>query len=299
MAQQPAHHNVGFVLGAFAVVHRIALLYPHRGEHALFVPHRQLDIQLVEPLQGLLFELLVVLVRGNIAVGGKNRVARVVVVLVELHQVIVAEVYDVVRLTATVVVVGGRREQVAGQVLPQLGSGRTHGPLHFVIDHAPVHQVAGRVVRLVELQAMAFLGKVQRVQPGEEYRIQVHRQQVVEVLAVHAGERVGGPVAAGKGVHKGVQGTPDHHEKRVANGITLTAAQCRMLENVRNTGGVHREGTQGHEKHVLVVICRQVKMAGTGFLVAILLNLQVKGANPVTANFLESRMDCVVCRCSH
>ena len=299
MAQQPAHHNMGFVLCAFTVINRVALLHPQGCKHTLLVTDRQFDIQAIKPLERQFLELLMVLPGWNVAVGGKNGVARVVMVFVKLHQVIVGQINNMIRLTATVVVVGGGREQVAGQVLPQLGGRRTHGPFHLVVDHASVYQVAARVIRFVEFQAVAFLGKIQRVQLGEKHRIQVHRQQVVKVLAVHAGKRIGGPVAAGEGVHKGVQRTPDHHEKRISDRITFATTQRRVLKNMSHPGGIHREGAQRHEEDVLVVVRRQMKVAGAGFLMAIFLNLKVQRVDPVTAKFLEGRVNCVIGRCSH
>nr|WP_292049787.1 hypothetical protein [Marinobacter sp.] len=66
-----------------------------------------------------------------------------------------------------------------------------------------------------------------------------------------------------------------------------------------NTGGVHREGSQGHKKHVLVVVCRQVQVAGTGFSVTVFLNRYIQRTDPVTAKLFKGRMDGVFDHCSH
>src|SRR5690606_10678547 len=241
----------------------------------------QFDIKAIKPLERQLLELLMVLIGRNIAISGKNGVARVVMVTIELHKIVITQINNVIRLTATVVVVCGGRKQVAGQVLPQLGSWSTHGALHLVVNHAPVYQITGGIVRLIELKAMAFLGKIQGIKLGKKHRIQINRQQIVEILAIHAGKRIGGPVTAGEGVHKGIQRTPDHHEERIAHRIPFTATQSGVLKNVGNAGGVHREGSQGYKEDVFIVIRRQVQVARTGFLVAILFHLKVKGTDPV------------------
>ena len=290
---------MGFLLGALAFGHRIPLLDPNRRIQPFFIPHRQLDVLSLEPLQCQLFKPVVMLPRRDIAVGGKDGVARVVVVAIELLQILVAQVYDVVGLATAVVVISRGREQMTRQVLPQLGRGRAHGALHFVVDHATVDQLGLRVVRRRELQAVALLGKIQWVQPCEKHRIEIHRQQVVEVLAVHAGKRVSRPVAAGERIHEGVQRPANHHEKRIANRVLLTAAQHRVLQNMSHAGGVHREGAQGHEKHVLIVVRSQMQVAGAGFLMHIFFNLQVERANPVTAKLFKGRVGCVVYHCRH
>ena len=74
------------------------------------------------------------LMSRDIAVGGKYRVAGVIVVAVELQQVVVAQIHDVVGLATAVVVIGRGREKVAAEVLPQLGRGRTHGAFHLVVE---------------------------------------------------------------------------------------------------------------------------------------------------------------------
>ena len=118
VAEQPTRHDMGLVLGALTLVHGITLLHPDRAEHPLLIADRQFDIQLVEPLQCQFLEALVMLVGRDIAIGSKDRVARVIVMAIEVDQVVVAKIDDVVRLTATVVMIGSSGEQVAAEVLP-------------------------------------------------------------------------------------------------------------------------------------------------------------------------------------
>ena len=117
-----------------------------------------------------------------------------IVAAVKIHQLLVTQVGNVFRVAAAVVVVGGTWKQLLAEFLPEGAGHRAHGAFHLVEDHAFEHQVAFRVIRLGEFHPVALLGEVQGIQPGEEHGIQVHLQQVVEVLAVLAGERVGGPV---------------------------------------------------------------------------------------------------------
>ena len=92
-----------------------------------------------------------------------------------------------------------------GHHLPENAVGRTHGPLHLVVNHTFVEQFTVSIISFGEFQPMPLLGKVQFMEAGEKGRVQVNLQQVVKVFAVFAGERIRGPVAAGKCVHEGIQ----------------------------------------------------------------------------------------------
>src|SRR5690606_15856144 len=135
----------------------------------------------------------------------------------------------------------------------------------------------------------AFLGEVEFVEVGEEHRVEVDLEQVVEVLAVLAGEGVGRPVAAGEGVHEGVHRTPDHHEEGVAHREAAAAAQRRMLEEVRHAGGVHRHGAQRHRKDVLGVVAGQVEVHGAGAQVLVFLHGNVQRGQVTAAAEHEGR----------
>ena len=124
---------------------------------------------------------------------------------VKRHQLLIAQLGNFSRFTTAVVVIGGGREQVGADALPQLGNGRRHGAFHLVVDHTFEFQCRVPILRVFQLQTMAFLGEIQRVQAREEHRIQIHIQQVVEVFVVLGSKRVGSPVAAGHGVHEGIQ----------------------------------------------------------------------------------------------
>jgi len=99
-----------------------------------------------------------------------------------------------------------------------------------------------------------LLQEVQLVEAGEEDRVEVDVEQVVEILAVAAGEGVGGPVGGGEGVHEGVERTARHHEERVAHRVFAAAAQTGVFEDVRHPGGVLRDGAERHQKGVLIIL---------------------------------------------
>ncbi len=202
----------------------------------MFVTYRDMHIQAAEFFQGQFFEAFLVLAGGNVAIGHEDGVARVVVGLVEGLELLIAQVRYVRRITAAVVVVGGGREQVLAQLVPDQGRGRTHGALHFVVNDALVLERRIRIVRFGELQAVTFLGEIQLIQCREEDGIEVDLKQVVEILAVLAGKGVGSPVAARESVHEGVQGAADHHEEGITHREFAAAAQRGVFQYVCHTG---------------------------------------------------------------
>ena len=135
---------------------------------------------------------------------------------------------------------------------------------------------------------MTLLGEVQRIQFGEEYGIQIHRQQVVEILAVFAGEGVGGPVTGGEGVHKSIEGATDHHEKRITHRVFFAATECGVLQNVGDSGGIRGYGAQGHHKDVLIVIRSDMVVHCAGGFVAVFGYHYVQGFDGFAAQPLEA-----------
>src|SRR5690554_731398 len=120
VSKQPPHNDMGFTGGVFTLGNAVALLYTDRRIHSLFIAHWQFDIQLVEPLESQLFEAFVVFMGRNVAVSGKNGVTWVVVMLIEADEVVIAQINNVIRLAATVVMIGRCREKVTAQILPEL-----------------------------------------------------------------------------------------------------------------------------------------------------------------------------------
>ena len=299
LSQQPAHHQVGLALGTALVVAGVGALDAQGRLQALLRGHANGFLQGLEAAQGAALEYLLVLGRGNVAEGHENGVAGVVVAAVEGHQLLVAEVGDMRRVAAAVVVVGRGGEQLLAQFVPQHRGDGTHGALHLVEDHTLEYQVAVRIVRLGKLDPVPLLGEVQRIQPREEHRVQVDIQQVIEVLAVLAGKGIGSPVGTGKGIHESVQGAAQHHEEGVAHRIALAAAQRGVFEDVGDAGGILGHGAQRHQEHVLAVVRGQVVMHRAGGLVAVLFHPDIQRLDGVLAHGGEGRVGAgggVACR---
>lgn len=128
-----------------------------------------------------------------------------------------------------------------------------HGSLHLIIYDSLVLQLRGGVIPLLELESVALLAEVEGVQSGEERHLQVHGQQVVEVLLVSRGEGVHGEVTASPRVHVSVQTALDHVEERVSHGVLSGAASRQVLEDVRFTRVVIGWGPEKNCKNVVHV----------------------------------------------
>ena len=276
LTQQPPHHNVGLVVGRSALVKGVAVGHPDRGIEAAFRSDLYFFVQALEAVQGAVLESLLVVGGGYITEGHEDRVAGVVMRLVERFELFIGEIGNMPWVTAAVVVVGGAGKQVLAQGLPEGGCHGAHGAFHLVEHNTLEHQLAVGVVRLGELYPVSFLGEVQRIQPREEHRIEIHIQQVVEVFAVLAGKRVGGPVRAGERVHEGVKRPAQHHEKGIAHREALAAAQRRVLEYVGDAGRILGHGAQCDEENVFIAVGSEMVVHRTGRFVLVVLHPQVQ-----------------------
>ena len=237
----------------------------------LFIGDRNMAVQFIKATQGVLFKAGLMLHRRNITKGDKNSIAGVVMVLVKRLKLIVGQIRNIGRLTTAVVMISAGGIQVLAHGLPQHRVNGAHGTFHFIVNHPFKGQLRRGVAGISKLQTMALLGKIQWVQSGKKYRVQIHTQQIVKVLFILAGKGISRPVTAGKRIHKGVERTPNHHKEWVAHRVLLTATERRMLKNMGHTGRVHRHSAQSHQKNILAVVCRQMNMLGTGHAVTKLL----------------------------
>ena len=256
---------------------------PARGGITPFVPDRAVHRPGLEPPERPLVELRLVLARIEVAVGAEAGVRRMVVPAVELAQRFDRELGDLLGVAAAVVVVGRGGIQLGGQRVPEARAGRAERAPHLVVDHALVDQLALGVAGHRELQAMALLREVERTQMGEEHGVEIDLQQVVEVLVVLAREHIGGPVAAGEGVHEGIERTPGHEEKRVSHREALAAAEHGVLQDVRDAGRVLWDGPKRQQEGVVVVVGGQVQVPRPGSGMSVLLGLQVERRDAVAA----------------
>jgi len=221
------------------------------------------------------FDARLVLCRGEAAVGHEHRIRRVIMPGVEIGQRGVREFGDDQRIAATVVAVNGVRQQRRVQVLPELRYRRTHRAFHLVVDDAVVVE-AGAVSIVRQLHPPAFLGEIERMQARKEHRIEVHAEQVVEVLPILGCERVSSAVGTREGVHIGVQRPPQHHEERVAHWVAAAAAERGVLENVCDAGRILGQGREGDHERVVAVGAGEMIMARPGRRMAVLRKLDTQ-----------------------
>ncbi len=80
--------------------------------------------------------------------------------LVKRLQLFMGKIRDTLRVTATVVVIGGGGVEIFTQGMPKGGWHRTHGALHFIKDYTFIHKWRFRVVWLGKLYPVAFLSKI-------------------------------------------------------------------------------------------------------------------------------------------
>ena len=165
MAKQPAKQDMGLAFEVF-FFRVVSLFNTDRSRMAGFVFDRNIRVERFESGQRILLEARLVFAGRNIAEGHEHRIARVVMPAVEIEQLPVAEFRYLSRVAAAVEMIGGFREQVTAHGMPENADRRTHGAFHFVIDDALDRQIAIRIFRLGEFEAMSFLGKIQFMQIG-------------------------------------------------------------------------------------------------------------------------------------
>ena len=206
------------------------------------------------------------LFEGQVAVGEEPAVARVVIRLVERPQLFPGQLGNLQGFTTGVLAVAVGREQGGIEAPTEQGGGVGHGAFHFVEDDTPDRQT-GQVIRVGELEPVAFLQEVLFAQQGEEGGVEVDPHQVVEVLAVHAGDRVKGPVSRRQRIHEGVQAAFEHGEKRIAYRVFFRPAEHSVLEDVGHPGRIRRRRAEAHREHIVRVIAGQVQQPRSGRLV--------------------------------
>ena len=161
---------------------------------------------------------------GNVAVGQEQGVGGMIVAGMKRPELGMRQIGDRFGIAAAVVIIGNGRKQPALQSVSQALHRRTERAFHLVEHHALEGQFRGRIIGRGEFQPVAFLGKIALIQQREKCGVQIHVQQVVKILFILAGEGISGPVAAGEGIHEGIERAPGHHEERVTHRVALTAA---------------------------------------------------------------------------
>ena len=108
---------------------------------ALFIFNGNMAVELVKAAQGIFFKDSLMFLSGNITKGDENCIARMVVGLVKGFKLFVAQVGNIRRLSATVVMVGAGWIEMLGHGLPESRVDRAHCAFHLVVDHAFIGQL--------------------------------------------------------------------------------------------------------------------------------------------------------------
>ena len=94
-----------------------------------------------------------------------------------------------------------------------------HGSLHLIIHDALIFEFTRSIIPLLELEAVSLLAKIKWVESREERHLQVHGQQIVEVLLVCRRKGVHREVTPRPRIHVGVQTSLDHVEERISDWV--------------------------------------------------------------------------------
>ena len=129
----------------------------------LLVGDGNMTVEFFKAAEGVGFKGRLMFRGSYVTKGNKNRIARVIVSLVESFKLIVCEVRNICWLAATVVVVGAGGIEVLAHGLPEGRVNRTHGALHFVEYDTFIGQLRAGVSGIGKLQTVAFLGKIQGI----------------------------------------------------------------------------------------------------------------------------------------
>ena len=131
---------MGVVFEWLLIISGIDLFEILRLAVTLFIFNGNMAVELFKAAQGIFFKGSLMFLGGNITKGNKNRIARMVVGLVKGFKLLVAQIGNIRRLSATVVVVGAGWIEVLGHGLPEGRINRTHGAFHLIEDHALIGQ---------------------------------------------------------------------------------------------------------------------------------------------------------------
>ena len=202
--QQPCPHDVR---GTFALVFSEVrdLDLARRVECMLQGTHHN-AVRALEACQHQLGNVLLMFALGETAIGHEHRVAGVIVPGMKIAQRRVGEIGNGERLATAVVTIDGVGKQRRVQMMIELRERRAHRALHLVVDHAvELERQRAILGRVGQFQTPALLREIERIEIRKEHRVEINLEQVVEILAILRGKRIGGAVAAGEGVHESVQ----------------------------------------------------------------------------------------------
>ncbi len=144
--------------------------------------------------------------------------------------------------------------------------GRGIGALHLV-EHDALERE--RHLRAVGLVVPAFLPEGVLRDQREEHRVEIDVDEIVEVLEVLAGDRIGGLVRKGHGVEEGVHRALDQLDERLLDRIFARPAEHRMLEDMRDARRILGRRLEGDAEHLVLVVIDEAQHLGAGLLVPV------------------------------
>ena len=218
----------------------------------------ELGEETVENLQAILD--VVVAVEPHARVGG------VVELAVEILELLEGQVGDDAGVAARVDTVGVIREERLLRLTREHGVGGGVHALHLVEHDALEGHLAVRIVELVVpalLEEGLLVGHAARV----EHRVQVHVDEVLEILEVAGRHGVARAIGVGHGVEEGVEGTLDELDEGLLDGVLAGAAEDGVLQDVRDAGGVGGGRAEGDAEGLVLVIVGQGHHLRTRLLV--------------------------------
>ena len=83
------------------------------------------------------------------------------------------------------------------------------------------------------------------------------------VFRVGRGKRVGGEIVTSPGIHVGVDGSLEHIEERITDGVFLASTASEVLKDVRTASVIFRQGLDDGSEGVIGVIILDVVNHGT------------------------------------
>ncbi|MNT05095.1 hypothetical protein D3C72_1397040 [compost metagenome] len=280
LAHQPGELQAEFIVARFL----------RRNFHDIFLRRRPRGRQLrqaafgetAELGQHALGDLLLHGRRFDIAGGHDHGLRRVIVAGVECFQHVMRQFGDVERIAARLHFIRRAFEQGAGDAAVERAHGAVERALHFIEDDALVHELVA-----FERMAPAFLAEIQVIEVREEGRVEVDVEQVEEILAVGAGERVHGAVCIGHRIHERGRRTAQHREERIAHRVARRAAQGQVFKDVGASVAHFGHSGKGHQEHHLSLLGMHMDMAHARCWLDILLDGCLQDWNEVAADFFK------------
>ena len=170
-------------------------------------------------------------------VEARARGYRVIVGVVEVRELLERQRRDRVRVATRVdgVRVVGEGRLLRGAVQQRVG--RRVDALHLVEHHALVRERVLQVLQLV-VPPLLLEDRTVVLRARVKHRVEVHVDEVVEVLGVLRRHRVARAVGVREGVEEGLERALEQLCKGLLGRVLVAATQHAVLENMRHAGRV-------------------------------------------------------------